>query len=214
VKKTRSASPAGHQASSRSSATGKRRAEILAAALDCFVTIGYAKATMEDIRSRAGASTGSIYHHFKSKEQLAAELYCEAVKATQSVGLAAIRDQGNAGTGVRRLVSAYLEWVSENPRLATYLLTMRHPEFMASSSAVVDRMNETFAKTLRDWLEGHVRTGALPALEYDVYRAILFGPSELFARFWLAGRTTTDLKQAGRLMAECAWSALESMRAK
>jgi len=38
---------------------------------------------MADIRVRARASIGSIYHHFRSKEQLAAALYVEGLRDYQ-----------------------------------------------------------------------------------------------------------------------------------
>ncbi len=49
-----------------------RRDQILAAALGAFAEKGFAAATIEDVRERSGASTGSIYHHFGDKEGLAA----------------------------------------------------------------------------------------------------------------------------------------------
>jgi AcrR family transcriptional regulator len=60
-----------------------RKREILRAALHCFTTIGFAGATLADIRVRAKASIGSIYHHFRSKEQLAAALYFKGVRDYQ-----------------------------------------------------------------------------------------------------------------------------------
>ena len=57
-----------------------RRRAILEAALECFTSYGFAKTTMDDIRVQANASTGSLYHHFRSKEQLAAELYVEGIR--------------------------------------------------------------------------------------------------------------------------------------
>lgn len=198
----------------RTSATRKRKDQILKAALHCFVTAGYANTTMEDIRQRAQASTGSIYHHFKSKEQLGAELYCEGVRATQEAGREAIARNPGAERGVRALVRGYLEWVNENPEFATYLLTSQHAEFMPSTEELVSRMNTEFAQNLREWVEICVSRGELPALEYDIYRAILFGPSEQFARYWLAGRTSTTLKKAARLLAEGAWNTLQALLAR
>ena len=116
-----------------------------------------------------------------------------------------------AERGVRALVSGYLGWVSENPGFAKYLLTMRHAEFMESTERSVNEMNAEFAEGLREWVEGFVARGELPAIEYDLYRAILFGPSEQFARYWLADRTTTDLAKAGRLLAESAWNSLQAL---
>jgi AcrR family transcriptional regulator len=46
------------------------RDTILDAALDCFVTIGYANTTTAKIAERAGVSRGAMLHHFPSKSEL------------------------------------------------------------------------------------------------------------------------------------------------
>ena len=66
--------------------TEERRREIIDAALACFTEAGFLATTMDDIRRRAEASNGSVYHHFKSKEQLAAAVYLTAISEYQ-VGL-------------------------------------------------------------------------------------------------------------------------------
>ena len=46
----------------------RRRTEILDAALRCFDRRGVTATTIEDIRAESGASIGSIYHQFTSKD--------------------------------------------------------------------------------------------------------------------------------------------------
>lgn len=48
----------------------RSRTAILEAALDLFSHRGYGATSMRDIASRAGVSTGSVYHHFQDKEAL------------------------------------------------------------------------------------------------------------------------------------------------
>jgi TetR/AcrR family transcriptional regulator, transcriptional repressor for nem operon len=48
----------------------QRRAELLAAAQDLFVTKGLAATTLEDITTGAGVSQGLFYHYFRSKDDL------------------------------------------------------------------------------------------------------------------------------------------------
>ena len=52
-----------------------RKDEILQAALACFTEHGVDVTTIEMIRERSGASTGSLYHHFGNKERIIAALY-------------------------------------------------------------------------------------------------------------------------------------------
>ncbi len=61
----------------------KRVAELLQAAAAIFAEVGFEAATMRDIAERAGASIGSLYQFFPSKEVVARELktqYCQELK--------------------------------------------------------------------------------------------------------------------------------------
>jgi len=53
----------------------KRRVEILDAALDCFLTFGFAKTSMDDIAKRARVSRPLIYLKFKNKEDVFARVF-------------------------------------------------------------------------------------------------------------------------------------------
>jgi AcrR family transcriptional regulator len=53
------------------------RAGLLAAAREVFTSVGYAQAGVTDIVTRAGASVGSLYHHFSGKADLFVTLYEE-----------------------------------------------------------------------------------------------------------------------------------------
>ena len=56
----------------RASAT---RATLLTAAREVFTASGFAEASIADVVSRAGASVGSLYHHFGGKADLYLALY-------------------------------------------------------------------------------------------------------------------------------------------
>jgi AcrR family transcriptional regulator len=65
-----------------------RKSEILRAAGTCFARFGYEKTTLDDIGSMVGINKVSLYHYFKNKEAIFAELialeadqYGEALKA-------------------------------------------------------------------------------------------------------------------------------------
>src|SRR5919199_2617803 len=100
-----------------------RRADILEAALLVFTRRGYHRATIEEIRAVSGASTGSIYHHFGGKEQLAAALYVEGLRDYQEGFLRVLQRGRDAEGTVRAIVENHLRWVAGNARLAAYLLS-------------------------------------------------------------------------------------------
>lgn len=63
----------------RAEKSAARREAILAAALDEFSAQGFAAARLDDVAARAGVAKGTIYLHFKDKEQLFQELIRSAL---------------------------------------------------------------------------------------------------------------------------------------
>ncbi len=55
-------------------AVSSRRGEILAIASNCFAERGFAATTVREIADAAGILSGSLYHHFDSKESMVDEL--------------------------------------------------------------------------------------------------------------------------------------------
>lgn len=54
--------------------TSKRRDEVLKIAAELFATKGFKNTTVRDIADAAGILSGSLYHHFDSKESMVDEL--------------------------------------------------------------------------------------------------------------------------------------------
>src|ERR1700674_3172631 len=88
----------------RATASARRRAAIVAAALECFTRKGVAATTVEDLRRGSGASIGSIYHHFASKEHVAAALYLDALADYQRGMLVALQSGGDTRAGIEASV--------------------------------------------------------------------------------------------------------------
>jgi AcrR family transcriptional regulator len=187
--------------------TEQRRRRILEAALQRFTTAGFAATTMEDIRTQAHASTGSLYHHFSSKERLAADLYIEGLRDYQTGLLHMLRRQREAQRGVRAIVAYHLRWVRAHPEWARYLLEMAHTGSVLAAQETIRSLNEQFFRAVFGWLEPHVNAGDIIRLAPELYAAILIGPSQELARHWLRGGTT-NFRHAPQILADAAWNSL------
>src|SRR5262245_62022698 len=108
--------------SARRRAPHDRRRIILRTALDGFTARGISATTIEDIRAKSGASIGSIYHHFGSKENLAATLYVEGLRDYQAGLLKDLRRCRSAETGIKAVVAYHLAWIRDHANWARYLL--------------------------------------------------------------------------------------------
>jgi len=195
----------------RASATGARRQAILDAALECFSTLGYDQTTLADIRARSGASTGSIYHHFGSKERIAASLYLEGVRQTQVAGIEALLRTRTGRTGVAAQVGAYIDWVVEHPELARFLFAMRHAPFLDDDEPEIDALNADVHARAAAWIADRVAAGELPDLEPAMRWALVFGPCRHWAGSWLRGATATSPEVAKQQIATASYAALQSL---
>ncbi|MDR0719280.1 MAG: TetR/AcrR family transcriptional regulator [Treponema sp.] len=66
--------------------------EILRAAEDLFIEVGYEKASMRQIAERAGLTKGALYHHFDSKEDLLDKLCAEHNRALSEAASSLVND--------------------------------------------------------------------------------------------------------------------------
>lgn len=185
-----------------------RREEILRAALDAFTERGFAGATIEDVRNRSGASTGSIYHHFGGKEGLAAALYVEGLRDYQQGFLRELRRRRGAEEAVKGAVRYHLRWIARNADLARFIFHRHETEVRAQTEQPLAQLNRRLFAEAGALLEPYFESGALRQVSLELFNAVLVGPSQEFSRHWLAGRTKTSIKTAERELAEAAWRAL------
>lgn len=185
-----------------------RRHEILRAALECFSKVGYAQATIEDVRKRSGASVGSIYHHFAGKEQLAASLYIEGLRDYQGSLLAEMETFSTAETMVRGIVRHYINWVMANPELGRFLIEMRRAESVAAAEDEIRSINRRYFQQIGNLFGPFVRAGELVAVPIELYAAIITGPSQELARHVLNAEPKRDLTELQEYLADAAWKAM------
>jgi AcrR family transcriptional regulator len=97
------------------------RAALLAAAREVFTASGFPSASIAEVVGRAGASVGSLYHHFGGKGDLYLALFDEYQERQEARAAAAVRAERSRGT-VDRLAlflagaRAYLDgcWVERD----------------------------------------------------------------------------------------------------
>src|SRR5690349_5835993 len=93
------------------STTSARREQIVAIAAAVFARKGVANATVRDIADEAGILSGSLYHHFESKDQIIEEVMRPAlIQRRDMVQEIASRNLDP--------VTALKEMLAENVRLA------------------------------------------------------------------------------------------------
>ncbi|OUC94626.1 TetR/AcrR family transcriptional regulator [Streptosporangium minutum] len=152
------------------------RVALLTAAREIFVTSGFAEAGVTEVVSRAGASVGSLYHHFSGKADLYLTLFEDfQTRQTQRTKQAVQEARAGGETDPMRLfiagARAYLEGCLAERELAALFLRGDGPP--GFEVIMRDRLRQ-WAKRNAALFEGDegalvvVLTGALAAAVSEV----------------------------------------------
>lgn len=190
---------------------------ILDAALQAFDSDGFAAVTVAAICRRAGVSNGSLFHHFGSKDGIAAALYLHGIRAYQDHLRAALRGAADARGGVAAVVAAHQAWAEAEPALARFLFERGRPGWSGVRAAEIEAENRRLRADLAAWVAPHIAAGRLRDLSVEVIAAQLIGPIQIFTRAWLAGRSAAPAPAGPdspvRALQDAAWRALRGPHA-
>jgi AcrR family transcriptional regulator len=100
---------------------GTRRDELLSIAANVFARQGVANATVRDIAEAAGILSGSLYHHFDSKDEMVREILEPVLEQLVRDYDAAIDNVDSVPEALRALLRVGFHFVSEHRNEATIL---------------------------------------------------------------------------------------------
>ncbi|WP_164136695.1 TetR/AcrR family transcriptional regulator [Stenotrophomonas maltophilia] len=150
----------------------QRIAQILQAALQCFLAKGFHQTSMRDIAQAAGVSLGNLYNHFPGKEAIIL-----AVAVAESEELAPLLQRLAVSDGDRAQVLAFLRdfhALCRQPEWATLAVEVlaesaRNPAVAEAFAANRRQMQATLAEALQHVAQRERRRPALaPALQAQV----------------------------------------------
>ena len=102
-----------------------KRDAICDAALELFAEQGIEATTIRDIAQRADAAEGTLYRHFKGKDDLAEWLYQRCAQELQSRLTDAIGAAATPEEKLEALIRGVFDFFGDRPTSCTYLLSNR-----------------------------------------------------------------------------------------
>jgi AcrR family transcriptional regulator len=102
-----------------------KRDAVCEAALELFAEKGIEATTTREIAERAGAAEGTLYRHFRGKEDLAHSLYQRCAGELRERLAAASAPTKPPRARLEALVRGIFDFFAERPTSCTYLLTTR-----------------------------------------------------------------------------------------
>jgi AcrR family transcriptional regulator len=142
--------------------TGGRREELLAIAASLFATKGYRNTTVRDIADAAGILSGSLYHHFDSKESMVDEILKTFQDELFGRYDEILASEADARSRFEEAVRASVEAIDEHPHeVAIFQNEADHLSQTERFAYLAERKNqsrEVWMTLLRDGVsEGQLR---------------------------------------------------------
>lgn len=191
-----------------SEATKKRRREILDAALRCFLRHGVAGTTIEQICAESGASSGSIYHLFSGKSEIALTLFVEGMRKYHEKIVQALKGKTTARTAIRAIIATHLQDNVDEPARSLFETRMGMADEIEQIGEQYRQLNDEFSEAIWRHLKPFVDRGELTRLRPELYFSLIIGPSAHLVRSWFRERVSFDLLSATDDLAEAAWKSL------
>lgn len=161
-----------------------RRQQIIYAALELFVSKGYAATKITDIASKANMSTGLLFHYFDSKEHLYEEIIRMGLEGTRSpIKLKCSRAIDYFTTFTTQL----FEYLKQQPVIAKMFVLMAEaqrseatPEYIKKISYQVDVIEQFVPIIERGQEENSIKDGD-PKVLSNAYWCAIQGIVENYA---------------------------------
>lgn len=145
---------------------------MLSTALSLFTTKGYFSTSMRDITSESSVSTGSVYHHFKDKEGVAAALYQSLIERMRTSLQEIIGHHESAHDQCRAVIELLFRITEEEPETMNFMLYTKHREFLSDERPVCS--SEPF-EIMRTMVERGMQRGEIEQRDVLVASTCLYG---------------------------------------
>ena len=185
----------------------QRRDSILDAAQALFLAHGYAGTTIADIRDASGASTGSIYHAFGSKEGIALALVQRAVQAWRLATQAAQRGDGIEAQ-IRASVEGLLAWGTRDPEGFRVMDELRAVGERGKAGDALAELLDRGKTASRDLLARHAQLGEVRDLPWPLAPALILGPAYEYLRILQRYPSTEPISAILPRLSDAAWRAV------
>jgi len=148
------------------------RGRLLTEAARLFREKGYERTTVRDLAAAVGIQSGSLFHHFRTKEEILKAVMVETIRLNTALMQAALEAADTNREKLRGLVRAELESINGQTGEAMAVLVFEWRSLSADSQMEVLELRDIYEKLWLDVLESLKLEGALQADPFVVRRML------------------------------------------
>ncbi|MDX1559002.1 MAG: TetR/AcrR family transcriptional regulator [Marinobacter sp.] len=148
------------------------RGRLLTEAARLFREKGYERTTVRDLAAAVGIQSGSLFHHFRTKEEILKAVMVETIRLNTALMQAALEAADTNRKKLRGLVRAELESINGQTGEAMAVLVFEWRSLSAASQVEVLELRDIYEKLWLDVLESLKHEGALEADPFVVRRML------------------------------------------
>jgi len=181
---------------------GQIRERIIAAAQQLFMQRGYFSTSVPDMARTAQVSVGSIYHHFKDKEDVARSLYLGLMEALQDELARIAQDKATAHDRCRAVMAMLFELTESNREAMDFMLYAKHRDFLPNERPICS--SKPF-EIMREFVRDGMANGEIRRMDVMVATSCLFGGAIRLITARLDGVLAEPLPDRLDAVWECSW---------
>lgn len=150
------------------------RGRLVQAGSELFRTNGYAATTVRDLAAEVGILSGSIFHHFRNKEEILFTVMNEVVIAMEEALRVELAAAQNPREAVRALITTELAFLHGVAGDATAVLIFEWRSLSPELQGKILQRREAYFRYWQDTL-GQARNAGLTVIEPELLRQLLHG---------------------------------------
>ena len=182
-----------------------RRRAVLESALKCFAEADVESVSIAEICAESGASVGSVYHHFGSKEGIMLALLADGLEAHLAALERALEHAGgDPRQCVEAVVGSLIDWVEANPRWAMFIYANLNSSGASSAEPIIE-INRRYGQLVEHHFDPLIESGQIRRLPRECWPSLILAPAHDYARRWLRDQVERSPSRHRRVFVEAAW---------
>ncbi len=174
-------------------------------ALNCFAKADVESVSIAEICAQSGASVGSVYHHFGSKEGIILALLADGLEShLESLERALKRAGGDPRQSIEAVVGSLIDWVEANPSWAMFIYANLNSGGASSAEPIIE-INRRYGRLIARYFDPLIEAGQIRRLPEECWPSLIVAPAHDYARRWLRDQVGHSPSTQRQVFVDAAW---------